>query len=105
MLEYAVLISIVAAVLVAMSPLIRRSIQGIIKVTSDQLALQEAADQGGNFAEPPIMIYHTSGSYANRADTITEAANGVTTYIVNHYDQSVDETLTFIDVLNKQDQY
>ncbi len=50
-LEYSLLIGIVVAVLMAMTPMLRRSTQAMIKVVSDQVgdqinAEQEGGDQG-----------------------------------------------------------
>ncbi len=44
LVEYVILISIVAAAFVAMSPYMKRGIQAVIKVTSDQLAPQKNSD-------------------------------------------------------------
>src|SRR3990167_6310436 len=45
LLEYVILISIVGAVLVAMGPYMKRGVQAVVKVTADQLANQEQAEQ------------------------------------------------------------
>ena len=45
LLEYVILAGIVAAVVIAMGPYLKRGIQAVIKVTSDQLAPQINADQ------------------------------------------------------------
>jgi len=48
LLEYAVLIGIVAGVVMAMGPYLKRGVQSIVKVTADQLAPQNLADQSSN---------------------------------------------------------
>lgn len=44
-LEYIILVGIVAVILAAMQPLVKRGIQSIVKVTADQLGQQSNADQ------------------------------------------------------------
>jgi len=45
LLEYVIIIGIVTLVLMAMAPRMKRGIQAIIKVTADQMAIQEDSDQ------------------------------------------------------------
>lgn len=45
LLEYVILAGIVAAVLVAMGPMLKRSVQSIVKITADQLAPQNESEQ------------------------------------------------------------
>ena len=49
-LEYVLLISMVALILGAMTPMVRRSIQSVVKTTADQLRPQNEADQSVNEA-------------------------------------------------------
>lgn len=44
-LEYVLLISVVTAIMIAMSTMLRRSVQGMVKVVADQVGIQNQADQ------------------------------------------------------------
>jgi len=46
-IEYILLFGIVTAILVAMSPMIRRFTQGMVKLTADQIGAQRLSDQQG----------------------------------------------------------
>jgi hypothetical protein len=46
-LEYAMLVSVVVAVLISLTPLLRRGVQGMIRVVSDQVGNQSGAEQPG----------------------------------------------------------
>jgi hypothetical protein len=48
-LEYAVIIGLVVAIMLAMSPKIKRLIQGMVKITADQVGAQTEADQFHQF--------------------------------------------------------
>lgn len=58
-LEYALVISVVTAIMMAMSVLVRRSVQGMVKVVSDQIGFQQNADQnsrsGGYMVEMNVL--------------------------------------------------
>ncbi|MFH1360159.1 MAG: hypothetical protein ABIJ41_03880 [Candidatus Omnitrophota bacterium] len=45
LLEYLLLVGIIAAALGVMSPLFKRGIQAVVKMTADQLAVQQEAEQ------------------------------------------------------------
>ena len=45
LLEYVLIVGAVSLIFVAMGPSMRRGIQSIVKVTSDELAVQNQADQ------------------------------------------------------------
>ena len=80
-LEYMMVIGIVALVLTVMGPIFKRGIQSVIKSTADQIGVQNQADQ---------TVTNTSGylveSFTNRriaSDTLTEQSYGdvATTYV------------------------
>ncbi len=47
--EYTMVIGVVMLILIAMNPLIRRGIQGMIVVAADQIGVQNRSDQDGYF--------------------------------------------------------
>ena len=50
MLEYVVVVGVVITILFAMNTMIRRGLQGFIKVTADQIGTQQNAEQDFNSA-------------------------------------------------------
>jgi len=46
-IEYSILLGLVAAFILAMSPFLRRGAQGMVKVMSDQIGRQNEGDQRG----------------------------------------------------------
>ena len=45
MLEYVVVLGVVVVILFSMTPMLKRGIQSLVKVTADQIGVQENADQ------------------------------------------------------------
>ncbi len=75
-LEYMLLFSIVTGVVVAMSPMVRRFAQSMIKLTADQIGEQSRSDQkkaGGYLINSEMGVEQSS--YQAREDRL-----GVTTY-------------------------
>ena len=91
--------------MIAMSPPLRRSIQSIIKVTSDQLALQNEADQIINIDKGGYLIGQTSETFTNHEDEIDEAAAGATDYKMDHRDDSLERSLTDTGFFNREENY
>ena len=56
MVEYSIVLGIITLVLIAMNPLIKRSIQGVIKVAADQIGVQNNSDQIFNDAQIGHMV-------------------------------------------------
>jgi len=76
-IEYVLLFGVVTGLLIAMSPMIRRFSQAMIKVTADQIGNQRLSDQKGGESGYLINVYIKSDdeAYAGREDRL-----GVTTY-------------------------
>ena len=104
-LEYAILISVVAAALVAMSPGIRRSIQSILKVTSDQLALQNEADQVFNLEKGGWVSFQNQVTHSNRVTERRETPSGTPLYRINQVDETHQNVQVMLELLNTQGQY
>ena len=75
-LEYVIIVSVVILVLVAMSSLIKRGTQGMIKVVADEIGLQANAEQN---AEEGYLKY-SNVLTRTRADQRTLENVGNTTY-------------------------
>lgn len=76
--EYTVILGVVTVVLFAMSPMVKRALQGLIKVVADQVGVQQNSDQ------PFDESGHLESSYTvTRAvqDKATQDLLGITNYI------------------------
>lgn len=92
MIEYTIVIGIIIVVMFAMTPLIKRGTQGIIKVVADQIGNQQNADQLA-FRGPNNTLDNSEGylksSYTwgrNIQDEETQETVGSTTFV--HADQA-----------------
>lgn len=90
LLEYLVLIGIVTAVVAALSPYMKRSVQSIIKVTADQLAVQTSADQG---VSGSYLINALSRQNVTTSKQLQEAG-ATKTYIYNDVTSGSSQSLT-----------
>jgi len=85
MIEYIIVLGVVVIVFFAMTPLIRRASQGMIKVVADQVGTQQGADQD---------FSRTTGFLAN-SETITQVhINQATTDILNEIKYTYDDAVT-----------
>jgi len=80
LLEYVIIIGIVTLVLMAMAPRMKRGIQAIIKVTADQMAVQENSDQSAD-RETGHMVKSYTNSVSFTQTQITQRGNNVVEYI------------------------
>lgn len=70
-MEYVLLMSMVALVLVAMTPMLRRGIQAIVKETADQLAPQNFAEQSVNDTAGWLVSSITVSNISSKKDSGT----------------------------------
>jgi Flp pilus assembly pilin Flp len=77
LIEYTMIIGVIVAILMAMSTMIKRGLQGMIKVTADQIGNQENADQ--RFDESGHMVRSYSSTRAS-GDTLTTELMGEKSY-------------------------
>lgn len=80
-MEYLVTISVATFVLVVMFPAIKRGVQSVIKVTADQVGMQEEADQ--DFSEG-FMIESTTNAVSDVDNIVRE--RGYT--VIRSYDEA-----------------
>ncbi len=107
LLEYAILTGIVATVLVAMSPPLRRSLQSLIRVTSDQLAMQNESDQSEirNLVTGSFLYLQETASDFNKNDHTIEAGSGVTKYTFDEGERTRQRGFTALEMYNKHEEY
>lgn len=75
MVEYTVILGIIVTVVFFMTPLLKRGIQGMIKITADQIGFQENADQRFDDKGHMEAMYSLSRSQTNK--TISETPGSV----------------------------
>ena len=80
LLEYVIIIGIVTLVLMAMAPRMKRGIQAIIKVTADQMAVQEDSDQTADREAGHLVRSYTNTDSFTQTQIIQREGN-VTQYI------------------------
>ncbi len=91
--EYSTVIGIVTAVLLAMTPMIRRSVQAMIKFTADQVGVQRNAEQ--KFDDSGYLDYSYTVTRSS-TDKKTEHTN----VLINHSyrDWTMASTNMFINL-------
>ena len=66
LLEHILVIGVVILALVTMTPMIRRTIQSVIKVTADEIGTQKDADQDFNSDRGYLVESRTGTQYSRR---------------------------------------
>lgn len=90
-LEYSIFLGIVAVVAVTMAPMLRRSVQSVIKTTTDQIGHQEDAEQ--NFGTGSgHLINQTVNSQASSTKEMRQHSGYEVQYIYNDVVESVIKT-------------
>lgn len=85
-LEYTIMLGVLILIFFAVSPMMKRGIQAMIKVVADQVGIQTNAEQ--TFDDRGHMELFNATT-AVRVDKITQAVVNTTTYI---YDDATDTT-------------
>lgn len=89
-LEYTLLFGIVVAIIVALSPLMKRGVQAAVKSVADQVGIQQCAEQKGG--EDGKIDYVFTQAKMRKQKTLIERVGN----IMYQYD---DETSTSIEQL------
>lgn len=92
-IEYTVLVGIIAMAFFILNPLIKRGMQGMIRVVSDQVGNQEGGDQAFDDSG------HLNASYISVESTVrkdTLESSGTTTYSFN--DRTFQRTNALINL-------
>lgn len=102
LLEYLILVGIVAAVFIGIGPLFRRSVQAVVKIAADQLGNQQdseqAIDETSGYLADELVV--TRGSQVKRH---RESPGGVTEYITADRTDVSTATITNMGFTNASD--
>ena len=86
-LEYTIMVGIIAVMLSYMGTGIKRGVQSLVKVTADQVGNQENSDQDYTDDQQGYMVASNSASQEARSKQITETGyipqTGPTVYVSN----------------------
>ena len=97
LLEYIVLVSIVAAALGVMSPLFKRGIQSIVKVTADQMAPQNESEQDPESG----YLVNAFTSRRETSEKIVHDVLDIKEYIFNDISNETSQSLTNLGFTNR----
>jgi Flp pilus assembly pilin Flp len=90
-LEYVLVISVVAAIMLAMSTMVRRSVQGMVKAVADQVGFQQNAEQEGG--ESGYLVNMTARLQRDQRKGVRDRLGNVT-YTYDDRDTSQTFVLT-----------
>ena len=100
LLEYVMVVGIISMVLFAMAPLLREGVQSIIKVTADQFADQQDADQAQSNRRGYLVNSFTNVSPSSTSKTITDVVGDIT-YTYNDNVSIYSNSYTNLGFTNK----
>ncbi|MEW5894927.1 MAG: hypothetical protein AB1650_04105 [Candidatus Omnitrophota bacterium] len=83
-LEYVLMITVVTAIMIAMSTMLKRGVQGMVKVVSDQVGFQVNAEQQGGTSG--YLVEMTTRFERDQGTRVRDRAGNIT------YDYVKDET-------------
>jgi len=96
--EYTFLLGIIFAIFMALSPMIRRTSQGMVKIMADQVGLQINSEQIGGKAGKLINMTIDS----KRSDSKTKAEDfGTTTYVIDRSQDTKTATYSNVGFIEK----
>ena len=102
LLEYVILVSIVAAAIIAMSPALKRGIHSVIKVSADQLAPQSEAEQEIDSTSGYLVDSFSSTRFAGDK-LLEESPGGKTKFTYDDLSEEKTQTLTNLGFTNRID--
>ena len=88
-LEYVLMITVITAIMIAMSTTLRRSVQGMVKVVADQVGFQQNAEQKG---ESGYLKHMNTLVRRDQITTVKDRLGNVTYF----YDKDQTESQTFV---------
>jgi uncharacterized protein (UPF0333 family) len=89
LLEYTVVVGLVLLILVTMSPLMKRTIQGMVKGVADQIGNQKDSDQDFNSERGGVM----ENSYTTMRSQMIEDTRQVNSTTIYGYDSTMDTAM------------
>ena len=95
-IEYTMLFGIVASLLIAMTPLLRQGIQGMVKGVADQVGLQQNADQQGGSGG--YLVNYLAETSINQEKNVGERLGAVTYNFITDETSTKSETFSLIGV-------
>ena len=92
-IEVSLIVLIATSALAVMSPMLKRGLQGMIKVAADQIGSQKDSDQ--NFEDGGSFSDLRSTANTSNADTVSEEL-GVISYTKNDYtERRLENTMNY----------
>ena len=91
LLEHVLLIGIAVLALVSMSPIIRRTIQSVVKVTADEIGVQKESDQDFNSDRGYLVGSKTATEYSR-----TKHLRDIPGSVVRRTTEEIDTTTNTI---------
>ncbi len=102
-IEYVILMSIVVMILYAMGPSFKRGVQGVVKVTADQLRPQHEAEQDFSYDQSHLTSSDTRSMVNNQRSI--QKLNYMSSVSVNEITASSTQTQTNMGfTLDQQEQ-
>lgn len=95
-LEYTMLFGILTSLLIAMTPLLRQGIQGMVKGVADQIGIQQNADQRGG--SKGYLVNYLASTSINREKNVRERLGDVTYNFITDETSTQSETFSIIGV-------
>jgi uncharacterized protein (UPF0333 family) len=100
--EYAIYVGIIVIVVIAMSPMIRRASQGMIRMTADQIGTQENSDLSAHAQEEDgYLIKSVTNVYAS-TNTLLEEVTGDIIYTYDDETRMESNTRTNVGFTRDQ---
>ncbi len=78
LVEYALLLGTITLILMTMNPFVKRTLQSMIKLTADQIGVQNAADQNFNAEQGGFLESSYSATRVGVGKTTTDSFGEVT---------------------------
>ncbi len=97
-LEYVVLISIVAGVIVVMTVFLKRGIQAVVKVTADQIGLQNEAEQKKEETKGYLVNSYTAMRQHQEKEVVEYPGSSATVLEYRYNDRTATRTTTFTNL-------
>ena len=96
LLEYTIILSVVITIFITLNPLIKRTVQGMIRTAADQIGNQEGAEQEFNEVDGyTIQLIQTSDSHTRK--NIKEGrSTGITDIFYDDYSSTYSVTNSFL---------
>lgn len=95
-LEYTMLFGILSSLLIAMTPLLRQGIQGMVKGVADQVGIQQDAEQRGGSGG--YLVNYLASTSGNQVKNVREILGAVTYNFITDETTTQSETFSVIGV-------